>query len=401
MAKKIITLIERNAALELKAYFENMSAERPLDTHEELVLLEHFLPEAVKSYINRFRFSEKAEIVFIGKAPRDLRQMYINYYGLSDAAQKVVIDSDLKDAAADFINLRRFWDDEYVLKNASDAILRRYLAENALEGDALVLLLLERPNVSLFQGYVNKGRYISEAVVREVLASKNEKAFLTLMYRFYNRFKKKSRTAADFGKLMKSLAELALAEEMQVDVLMSFNRAFIEILLKTCPLAPAAQDVLFRHNFDAQWLKLHVANLYGMGGYRFTEENEPKLFKLLASKNLDDCLTTFRLRDDVAFVRIASTGAVSKYIKDFWLSDDAQIALLRRGDAALAKELISRYSPEHGLCWQAEVELAKIYSDEVIKAYISFHSISFDAQDVLRARKREAVLEYYFAHHPY
>ncbi len=401
MAKKIITLIERNAADELKAYFENMPAERPLDCHEELVLLEHFLPEAVKSYINRFRLSEKAEIVFIGKAPRDMRQMYINYYGLSEAAQKFVVDNNLKEVAADFINLRRFWDDEYVLRNASDSILRPYVAQNVLEGDELVLLLLERSNSTLFQGYASKGRYISEAVVREVIASRNVKAFSALMYRFYNRFKQKARKADDFDKVMKGLSEYALSEELQVEVLRSFNRGFVEILLKTCPLAPAAQDVLFMHNFDAQWLKLHISILYGVGGYRFTPENEPKLFKLLSSKNLDDCLTTFKLRDDVAFVRIASSAAVSKYVKDFWLSDDAQVALMRRGDAKLAKELISRYSPEHGLCWQAEVELAKLYSAEVIMAYISFHSICFDAQDVLRARKMEEVMASYFSHHPY
>lgn len=401
MAKKIITLIERNAADELKAYFESMPAERALDCHEELVLLEHFLPEAVKSYINRFRFSEKAEIAFIRKAPKEMRQMYINYYGLSVAAQKCVVDNDLKEVAADFVSLRRFWDDDYVLRNASDAILRLYVALNAFEGDAPILLLLERSNPTLFQGYVTKGRYISEAVMREVIATRNEKAFSALMYRFYNRFKKKARKAEDFDKVMKGVAEFALPEELQVDALQTFNRGFIEILLKTCPLAPAAQNVLFRHNFDAQWLKLHVSILYGVGGYRFTPENEPKLFKLLASKNLDECLTTFKLRDDVAFVRIASVEAVRKYIKDFWLSDDAQVALLRRGNASLAKELISRYSPEHGLCWQAEVELAKNYSKEVISAYISFHSICFDAQDVIRARKMETVMAYYFAHHPY
>lgn len=402
MAKKIITLIERNAADELKAYFDSVSAGQPLDCHEELVLVEHFQPEVIKSYINRFRFCEKAEIAFILKAPADMRRMYINYYGLADAVQKYIIDNNLKDAAADFVNLRRFWDDDYVLRHASDAILRPYVVLNAFEGDAPVLTLLQRSNASLFQSYVAKGRYISEAVMREVIVSHNEKAFSALMYRFYNRFKKKARNAEDFDKVMKSVAEFALPEELQVMVLQLFDRMLVEILLKTSPLAPAAQDVLFRHNYDAQWFKLHVSVLYGAGGYRFTPENEPKLFKLLASKNLDDCLTTFRLRDDVAFVRIASVQAVSKYLKDFRLSDEAQVALLRRGNADLAKELISRYSPEHGMCWQAEVELAKIYSAEVIKAYISFHSLSFAAQDVIRARKmEEGVMEYYFARHPY
>ena len=185
-------------------------------------------------------------------------------------------------------------------------------------------------------------------------------------------------------------------------VIRTFDRLLVEILLKTCPLAPKAQDLLFLHNFDAQWFKLHVTNLYGAGGYRFTPENEEKLFKLLASKNLDDCLTTFRQRDDVAFVRLASVEAVSAYLKDFWLTDDAQVALLERGNAQLAKEFISRYSPDHGMCWQAEVVLAKKYSEEVIKSYIAFHSLCFAAQDVIRSRKMKGdVMGYYFSLHPY
>lgn len=401
MVTKIITLIERNAADELKAYFENASNEQPLDSHEELVVIEHFHPEIVKSYINRFRFSEKAEIAFIVKAPADLRRLYINYYGLFDATQKYIVDHNLKEAALDFMNLRRFWDDDYVLRHASDAILRTYVGLYAFEGDALVLALLQRSNETLFQGYVNKGRYISEFVMREVISSRNVRAFSALMYRFYNRFKKKTRNSDDFDKVMKSVAEFALPADLQVEVLQLCDRALVEVLLRTSPLAPAAQNVLFRYNYDVQWFKYHISSLYGMGGYRFTPKNEQKLFKLLASKNLDECLTTFRHRDDVAFVQLASSQAVQKYLKDFRLSDDAQVALMRRGDADLAKVLISRYSPEYGLCWQAEVELAKIYSAEVIKAYISFHSLSFAAQDVIRARQMEDVMAYYFSLHPY
>ncbi|MCM1324540.1 MAG: hypothetical protein NC218_10490 [Acetobacter sp.] len=401
MTKKIISLIERNAADELKAYLDSTTLERPLDCHEELVLLEHFLPEAVKSYINRFRFSEGAEVAFLQKAPREMRQMYINYYGLSEAAQKFIIDKDLKEVAQDFMKLRRFWDDGYVLDKASVSILRPYTAMNVLEGDELVLKLLKHSNSTLFQGYVSKGRYISKEVLRAVISLRKEAAFKALMYRFYNRFKQKARTAVDFDQLMEAVAEFALPAELQVAVLLMFNRGFLEILLKTSPLAPEAQDLLFRHNVDAQWLKLHAATLYGVGGYRFTPENEQRLFKVLASKNLDDCLTTFRQRDDVSFVRLASVEAVCKYIKGFWLSDEAQIALLQRGNAHLAKELISRYSPEHGLCWQAEVVLAKNFSEEVVRTYLSFHSICFDAQDVLRERMGEGVMAYYFSLHPY
>jgi len=64
MNNKIISLIERNADNELKAYFASLTSEEPLDLHEELVLLEHFSPAAVKSYINRFRFSKEPRPIF-------------------------------------------------------------------------------------------------------------------------------------------------------------------------------------------------------------------------------------------------------------------------------------------------------------------------------------------------
>lgn len=401
MAKKIVSLIERDAADELKAYLDSTTLERPLDCHEEMVLLERFLPEAVSSYINRFRFSQKAELAFITKAPVEMRQSYINYYGLLEATQKVIIDQNMVAPAQDFLKMRRFWDEGYLLDHASDAILRPYVSLNVFEGDELVFKLLARDNPTLFQSYVNKGRYISQAVIREVISSRNEHAFKALMYRFYSAFRKKARKTADFDKIMKAMATLALNAEQQEMVLLSFDRMMVQILLQTSPLAPSAQNILFRHNFDAQWLKLHAANVYGMGGYRFTPENEEKLFKLLASKNLDECLTNFRQRDDVSFVRLATVDAISKYIKEFWLTDDAQIALLERGNIQLAKELISRYSPEHGLCWQAELVLAQKYSEEVLKGYISFHTMCFEAQDIIRARKMDGVMEYYFTLHSY
>ncbi len=401
MGKKIVEILERDSADELKAYLDSSSAERPLDSHEELVMLEHFLPEAVRSYINRFRFSKEAEFQFIKKAPADMRWLYINYYGLFEETQKGIIDENLKDAAFDFMKLRRFWDDDYLLDNASASILSAYVRQYVLEGDGRVLKLLHHENSSLFSAYVAKGRFISENVLCEIVASRKLPAFQAVMYRFHNAFKKKARRSDNIDKLVKETAEYALPEELQLKVIRTFDRMFLEILFKTALLAPAAQDLLFFHNFDAQWFKLHASTLYGMGGYRFTPENEAKLFTLLASKNLDDCLAEFRHRDDLTFVRLASTDAVCRYVQNFWLSDDAQVALLRRGDVSLAKELISRYSPEHGLCWQAEVELAKRYSDEVIKAYVSFHSLAFEAQDVLRARKKEEVMAYYFTKHPY
>ena len=113
MNNKIISLIERNADNELKAYFESLTSEHPLDLHEELVLLEHFSPAAVKSYINRFRFSKDAEKVFVQIAPADIRLTYLNYYGLTEETQRCLIHCDKVEALRDFAKMRRLADPEY------------------------------------------------------------------------------------------------------------------------------------------------------------------------------------------------------------------------------------------------------------------------------------------------
>lgn len=401
-SKKIISLIERECVDELKAYFESVSGQPPLDVHEEMVLLEHFSFDAVKSYINRFRFSEKAEVVFVIKSPRELCQIYINYYGLRDNTQQYVIDKNLVDVASDFMLMRRFWDDEYVIDHASVRILRPYIVEKPLKEDNLVRKLFYHENKGVFASYVTHGHFISEDIKREIIDERDDKAFKAIMYRFYNKFKRLSRKSNDWQKLIKSkMVDFALPDELQLSVIRSFDRFMLEILLKTTPLCEEAQDLLFQYNTDAQWFKLHVSVMYGMAGYRFSEKNEPKLFKVLAQKNLDECLTAFRLRDDVSFVNVASYDAISKYVKDFWLSDDAQVALIRRGDNKLVKEFISRFSPEHGMCWQAEVEMVRKCNDDVIKSYVSFHTMCREALDVLKNRNRKRIIEYYYSLHVY
>jgi hypothetical protein len=173
---------------------------------------------------------------------------------------------------------------------------------------------------------------------------------------------------------------------------------FIELLLRTTPLSVKAQDYLFEHDFDASWFKIHVENLYCVGGYRFEGENEAKLFKVLAKKNLDDCLTELRQPDDVSFVKFASVEAVRKYIKNFWLTDDAQVALIEGANGTIIKELLSRYSPEHGICWQAEVALVNLNSATLIDFYISFHSMCWDALEILKERNPELHKKYYTLH---
>lgn len=400
MSKKFISLVKHRNASELAAYFAALPKGKPLDKKDEMVLIENYLDAAVLSYIIRFRFSEDAEIAFLDKAPLHHRRTYINCYGLRPATQKLILDQGKDEICQDFIRMRRFEDVTYFLEHGSPAVIRAYLALNVLENDEQVLLLLHHKNSYLFKAYVDSGRFISETVQRAVIEERNISAFTALMYNFHRNFKKKARNLTLEQMIEKQTPDVMLAEDLQLLVLDNANRMFVELMLKTTPLAVAAQKLMFERNFDAEWFRLHVEHLYGVAGYRFAQAEEERLFKILASKNLDDCLTKFRQRDDVSFVRLASSDAVVKYIKDFWLSDDAQVALLARGNADLAKKLISRYSPEHGLCWQAEVKLVELYSPEVIKLYVSFHSMCGEGLAKLEQKSRE-VYDFYYTRHPF
>lgn len=400
MSTKIIKLVERDAVSELDAYFRDMPATKPLDVHDELVLLTHFSDVAVKSYINRFRFSEKAEICFIENAPEEICLIYINYYGLRETTQKYVIDNDLLVVARAFLRMRRFDDVEYLLKNGSAEMIRLYLMQYALNDDAQVLKLLENSNESLFSTYVGRGRFISEEVIKKIVSERRLNAFKAVVARNYRRFRKVTKNMSYADMLAKKVPDVMLSEEIQLAVLESYEHLFIQFMLGKTPLLPKAQEFMLKRNFDSEWFRFHVEHLYGVGGYRFEPEFEELLFKKLASKNLDECLTKFCLQDDVSFVKLASAQAVLKYIKDHWLSDEAQVALVLRGDANLIKVFIQRFTPEHGMCWQAEVEMAKIYSSETIKPYISFHSMCSEGLNILRDRCPE-LIGFYYEHHAY
>jgi len=398
MRKKFLSLVERDSVAELSAYFAALPAGKPLDRQEEMVLLEYYPEAAVTSYINRFRLSEDAEIVFIDKAPGKHRRAYINFYGLRPTTQKFIIDKHLDNAALDFAHMRHFDDVDYLIEHGSPTVIRVYIQDNALANDKQVLKLLHHDNAGLFKAYVDNGRYISDDVQKAIVTENNLNAFNALVFYYHRRFKKKARNLTWDQMVEKEVHDVALSEQMQQLVFDSGSRMFIESMLRTTPLAPAIQKLMFDRNFDAEFFKLHVEVLYGVAGYRFEPELEEKLFKLLASKDFDDCLAKFRLRDDLSFVRCASANAVAKYIKDVWLSDEAQVALFARGNVDLAKKLISRYSSEHGLCMQAEIKLVEIYSPEVIKLYVDFHTMCSEALAKLGIKSPETLAFYYTKH---
>ncbi len=398
MCKKLIGLIERNADEEIKAYFLAMGEGRPLDCHEELVLLEYSSMEVILSYINRFKFSAKAEIKMLEKVTPHVRMVYINFYGLSEEAQKYVIDHNLLPVASDFMKMRQFFDVDYLLDKGDAQMISNHIRNYPLEDDDKVRKLLCHDNSTLFSLYVSKGNFISDNIKREIIETENYSAFKAVMYFFYRQYKAKSRKARDFDKLLKLVGPYGLSEEMQMMVMESFNKLLIELLLKTSPLSLKAQEYLFKRNFDPYWLKLHVEAIYCVGGYRFSGENEKLLFKALAKKNLDDCLTSFRHQDDVSFVKFATFEAVKKYLKDFWLTDEAQVALIERGNSDLIKDFLSRFNPEHGICWQAEVALCKLNATEMIDFYIGFHTMCWEALEILKVANIELHKKYYQLH---
>ena len=400
--KKFIQLVERDSLDELRAYFETLSAEKPLDLEDELLMLEHFCPEVVKAFTNRFRFSEKAEVRFINVAPQDIRRPYINYRGLWPSTQKYVIDNNLVDVARDFSEMRSFDDVDYLLEHGSPIMIDNFLRDHSIS-DAQLLTLAHHPSKLLFRSYVSRGKYgrfISESVIEAIVNEQLESAFNAIVWQFGRNFKKRAKTMSYEEMQSKHLDNIMLPAKFQVQVLKDCNRWMVEPLLKTTPLAVEAQDTLFAMNYDAEWLKIHVVNMYCVGSYRFKPQYEEKLFKALAKKNLDDCLLEFRHRDDVMFVTYATPATVIKYLKERWPTDDGQVAALSLGNGEIARSLISRFTPEHGMCWQAEVKLVEIYSVDIINLYTVFHSMCAEALSLLR-QKSEAGINFYYQHHSF
>ena len=403
MSKKFIKLVERNDAQELKAYFASLPAGKALDLQDELAMLENASPatfSAIKDYGLRFRYSEKAECVFISVVPADVRRPYINRHSLYQSTQTYMIDNNLLEAAQDFASMRHFADIDYVLDNADASVIFPLIRMSALDNDEQIKKLIKNQNKSMFSTYVNQGYFISDEIILYTIENRYISAFTAITARNHRNFKKACKTMTYQQMREKGISDITLAADLQIAVLDTGSRLFIEAMLRTTPLAPVTQKTMFERNFEAEFFKLHVASLYMVQGYCFEPEYEEKLIKTLACKNLDDCLIQFRGRDDVNFVRFASPKTVLKFIKDKWLTDEGQVAVFARGNVELIKALISRFTPDHGMCWQAEVKMVEVCSEEVICMYIKFHTLCAQALDLLR-RKSQKAIDYYYSLHSY
>lgn len=365
------------------------------------MLLSHdnFEP-AVQAYFGRFTFSNEALKLFLSKASRPLRRAYFCHHGVPWVVQKYVIDKDMVEIASDFSEMYYFDDIDYLLQHGSPEIIRMQIAKAPLFKDEQVIKLLHHINSSLFTSYVAKGYFISNKVLKVVIKERCVKAFRAVLSHQYHRFRKLA-LKNDIAEIRRDYAdEVVLAENLQIDVLKDFEPRMVELLLKYSPLWEKAQKFMIANHSDVQWLKIHVSYLYGVAGYRFIAELEPVLFEKLSLKSFDDCLMQFKQKDDVVFIRYASPQAVIKRLKSSWPSDEAQLSAMARGNGEIIDVLIGRFTPEHGMCWQAEVEMVQMCSPDTIKKYVSFHTMCREALELLHKKCLE-VFDYYFMVHPY
>jgi len=401
MDRKFQALIKRRNVDELKSYFEALPDGKPLNFPDEKLLLAQADNElAVMAYFKKFPFSDEAVKLFLNVASEPMRRSYINRYGLPWGAQKYVIDNKMTAVASDFTQMHFFDDVDYLLSHANPEMIRMHISKTKLNKEAQVLKLLHNENSSLFIAYVAKGYFISDKVIKVVIEEHKVKALKAILSRQHRQFKKLAKKH-DIDDIRKNFADEAiLSEELQVAVLEDFNALTTEFMLMCSPLFPKAQEFVITRNFDAYLLKIHVSSLYGQAGYRFDQKWEPALFKALSLKGMDDCLMQFCQQDDVVFVRYASAETAIKFIKSCWLSDEAQVVLMQRGNSEIINAFISRFTPEHGMCQEAEVEMVKICSPDTIKRYVSFHTMCREALELLHKKCLE-VFNYYFTVHPY
>ena len=147
-------------------------------------------------------------------------------------------------------------------------------------------------------------------------------------------------------------------------------------------------------------LLVHTSSLYGKANYCFEADEEEKLFNILVKKGYENSLTSVRLKNEETFFQIASSNAIRKYFLKFWPTDEGQLVIMKRRNPSLVKELINLCTPDHGLCWEAEVLMVKIYNEDVLNAYISFHTLCSEALEILKKKKPE-IHNFYFTKHQF
>lgn len=260
-----------------------------------------------------------------------------------------------------------------------------------------MLGLLRNPNRSLFPMYVNKGNKVPDTVLKEVVKGRHIHAFKIIAVCYHRRFKELAKRMTFAEIIRQKPADIMFSEEIQLLVLDSGEQLMWQIMLCNMPLWPNVQKELHERQFEFDWFKMHVVHLYGMAGYRFEPQTEELMLAKLGCKNIDDCMRQFGQQNDASFVSVVSAMTAAQFCNEHWLSDDAQVSVIWRRDQVI-NVLIRRFTPEHGMCWRAEVEMAKICPAVTIKMYIEFHSMCSEALNVLKMRFPELHYFYYTRH---
>lgn len=390
-----------------------------LDLQGQMRLVKKGPVSEVRSYFRCFSFNPRVEKVFIEKADPKSRMDYINRYGLYWSTIKHIIDRgrdkncdeqlkvQLMAVMSDFIKLRHFVEDvNYLLDNASDQMLDLYLREVQLVGDEEVLKLLKRAetNPGLFASYVNQDRYISDDVMMAAVSSKNYPAFEAIAWRIYHRFKERAQRVSYQDMLAKDDSDVMFPLEIQWAVFRMGDEHLVRVMVERTPLASEIHEPMFSGERSMELFRAHISNVYGIGGYRFEENLEKMLFaKFAQGSGADEAFKKFRDSDPVTYVKYIGYRNCLTYLKELkengeWLADAAQVALVCRNNADLTAMFVSTFNSEHGMCWEAEVEFAKVGSVDAIRSYIEFHTMCGEALDVLKQRF-PALIEFYNNRH--
>ena len=385
MNEKIKRLIRKGSNDELLAYLSARRYRTRFDGLYERLLIDRCSKEVVLAYINRFSLSLDAEKYLVEKMPADVCVKYYNLQGFYDETEMHILDNNLVDVARELFKCNFFNDTQYILGCQKDDIIMAFLESCKELDESEVLYLLDHRNRNLLARYIKRGWVLSDKVKAEIINRDNLQAFRALCEHYNHIYRIRVPHMHDFRQIMGQIEDYALTPELQIKVLRGDDPMFIEVMLSLMPLSMEAQEYMIETDMKRSLFKTHVENMYCLGGYRFEKEFEPKLFAAISKHNLDECLTSYKYHDNLSVVTYASVNAVVQYVKSVWLSDIAQVALIYRGEELPITEFISRCSWDRGLCWEAEVALARLNNEKLLMQYINIHTMCHEAVKILCA----------------
>ncbi len=383
MNEKIKRLIRKGSNDELLAYLSARRYRTRFDELYEKLLIDRCSKEVVLAYINRFSLSLDAEKYLVEKMPADVCVKYYNLQGFYNETEMHIIDNNLVDVARELFKCNFFNDSQYILGCQKDDIIMAFIESCKELDEKEVMYLLDHRNRSILVKYIKRGFVLSQKVKEEIIRKDNIQAFRALCEHYNHIYRIRVSHMHDFRQIMGQIEAYALTPDLQIEVLKNAGSMMVEVMLSLMPLCYEAQEYIVNDRLAKPLLKKHVECMYCLGGYRFEKDFESKLFFALSKNNLDECLMSYKYHDHLAIVNNASVGALVNYVKNVWLWDTAQVALIYRGEEVAIREFISRCSFDRGLCWEAEVALAHLNNERLLEMYINIHTMCEEAVRIL------------------